>query len=123
MNFNVYPYWWECGLNEDEALLTNDSINDHKRNFFLFNNTRVVKIDPLNVNLFCTGNVFETDIVILSGNVKGNLEHLLQGLKYKKVIIDSSNSMSKAAKWLKEAAAANIPCYSVLHNGAYVCDL
>jgi competence protein ComEC len=124
MQFNIYPYWWSCGLKENECLSINPSGKAAaQKNFLLFRNTRIVRIDSSNAGHFKSGAAFETDLVVLSGNVRGNLQSLLNNIKYKKLIIDSSNSMGQSTRWLKEAEAASIPCHSVLHSGAYISDL
>lgn len=130
MLFNIHNFWWDNGLDENKATFINDSIKfkTHSesllihQNFYLFNTTRFVKIDK-SFARFNLKDTLESDFVILSDNVKGTLHGLVSNLKFKKIIIDSSNSMAKANEWLKEADEMGASCFSVLQQGAFVLDL
>ncbi len=63
------------------------------------------------------------DYIILTGNVFVSLADLKDKYDFKSIIIDSSNSYSSNRRWMNESSANNIPCYSVIDNGAFCLSL
>src|SRR5207237_4431246 len=81
------------------------------RKILNFNNTALLNYSAEKIKL---------DFIILSDNLKVSLYDLTKKFDTHQIIIDSSNSYYKASKWLKEAEALHISCYSVLLKGAYI---
>jgi competence protein ComEC len=124
LSFNVYQYWWDCGLDEKKAAQISDiTASDDKihcyRNFIQYENLRICAVrDSVMLGRFC--GTTEVDFLVLSNNVRTKLESLLSHFKFRFLIIDSSNSFSRSSRWMEEARNLGIPAHSVLHNGAFV---
>ncbi|MFA4853544.1 MAG: ComEC/Rec2 family competence protein, partial [Bacteroidales bacterium] len=86
--------------------------------FIQFYDKRFALVDEKNYRN-TTDNPVPVDYLIISGNIKAEIGELLDCYKPKIIIIDSSNSLWKSEKWIKECAELNIPCYSVLISGAF----
>jgi competence protein ComEC len=63
------------------------------------------------------------DYLIISGNIKTEIGELLETYKPRMIIFDSSNSLWKTEKWIKQCSELNVPCYSVQRSGAFVLSL
>jgi competence protein ComEC len=63
------------------------------------------------------------DYAVITGNPRGRLRDLIGPYHTRMIVIDASNSRSKAERWRKEAVSMGIPCWSVPHDGAWVLDL
>lgn len=129
MLFNVLHYWWDCGLDEKNiaTISTKDGrINSPNSKLIMHKNFLTIgdkNIFVLNDSvLISTNNSFPVDVdyLVLSKNLKINLKQLVKKFHFRQLIIDSSNSMYHAEKWMKEAKQLGITCYSVLHGGAFV---
>jgi len=125
--FNVYHYWWDCGHNEYDAReLNNPSLCQPGctlyKSFLLYENYTIAVVkDSAMLRKNCGKTV--VDFLILSNNVKTKIVNLVNHFKFKHIIIDSSNSMSRASRWMDEARRLGIEAYSVQHRGAFVCHL
>lgn len=60
------------------------------------------------------------DYLIIGNNAVRSLESLSRNLTFGYVILDSSNSMGYANRLVAEAKQMNVPCHSVLTQGAYI---
>jgi len=60
------------------------------------------------------------DYLIIGNNAVRSLESLSRNLTFGYVILDSSNSTGYASRLLAEARQMNVPCHSVLTQGAYI---
>jgi competence protein ComEC len=69
----------------------------------------------------CPQNV-SLDYIVLGNNSIRNIQ-AISSLKYKKLILDSSNSFYFASRMLKEAKQESVDVHSVLHQGAFVTKL
>lgn len=85
----------------------------------VWNGLRVLQLDdgsfsvPLN---------FEVDYVVAGGNAIRDLKPI-KALKFRKLILDSSNSFYFAKRLLENARAEGIPIHSVQHQGAFIVNL
>lgn len=61
----------------------------------------------------------EIDYIVAGSNVMRSVD-AVKGLKFKKLILDSSNSFYFAERLLKDALAEGIPIHSVQHHGAFI---
>ncbi len=61
----------------------------------------------------------EVDVVIISNNSVKNLDVLLGKIKFKKIVIDSSNTFYIANRLVSQANKLNVNVFSVLHEGAF----
>lgn len=64
----------------------------------------------------------QVDYVVLGGNAIRKVE-LLKSIKFRKLILDSSNSFYFAERLLKDALAAEVEVHSVPHHGAFIAKL
>jgi competence protein ComEC len=62
------------------------------------------------------------DYVLLSKNARYNAK-ALSGVKFRKLILDSSNSFYFADRFLNDAQANGLAVHSVLHHGAFIAKL
>ncbi len=130
MMFNVIHYWWDCGVNEDRistVLLGNKKGNHlqndqflYFKNFLRFNDKTVLILNDTNLMKKRISFPLELDYLVLSKNMKVHLKELASKFHFKQLIIDSSNSLSRADRWIKEAEQLGIACYSVQRKGAFV---
>ena len=130
MAFNVLPYWWERGVDEENVSII--KVEQLLRTFKKNRTTMVYKtflqsggksIFVLNdIDLLTTHSAtpLSIDYLILSGNIRINMMDLLRKFRFKQLILDSSNSTYRTERWLKEASELGIPCYSVQHSGAFI---
>jgi competence protein ComEC len=127
MLFNVYHYWWDCGLDENKVTTIHDgAIPRGKilsyRNFIQYENFKIVRVSDTVMLTNADGKI-EVDFLILSQNVKARLKSVLKHFTCRFLVIDSSNSLSRSSGWMKESKELGIPAYSVLSQGAFVFNL
>jgi competence protein ComEC len=65
----------------------------------------------------------EVDYLVLSGNGRWELHDLPMHIRFKNLIIDSSNKYYLAEKWKKEALEKGWTVYSIPHEGAKTLEL
>ena len=129
MLFSVYHHWWERGINEDKVTCCNDSTNTcfqynsiaFKKQFIEFAGNKILHLNSpslLNYN----SQQMKFDFIILSNNLRTSLKDVIKKFSAKQIIIDSSNSLYKASKWMEEAKQLRVPCYSVMKSGAFIFD-
>jgi competence protein ComEC len=119
--------WCGLHLKEPENIyqnkLSDQKFSFNKNSFFIsgrfiqFCNKRFAFADKNNFRN-TSDNPVPVDYLIISDNIKVEIGELLDCYKPKMVIIDSSNSLWKSEKWIKECAELKVPCYSVLKLGA-----
>jgi competence protein ComEC len=129
MKFNVYNYWWDCGLDEDHVLkitkaekqtgLKNSKVLFDK-NFFMFGDKRILVLNEASVLKKSISVYFDVDYLIFSQNLKIKIADLIKKIHFKQLIIDSSNSLSRTDRWMTEAKLLGVDCYSVQRSGAFV---
>lgn len=85
----------------------------------VWNGLKILQIEQKN---FAVPDNLQVDYVLLGGNAIYNTKSLA-GMKFQKLILDSSNSFYFAERILKDAAAAGIPVHSVQHQGAFIAKL
>ena len=120
--------WCGMQLKEPENIcekkLSNLKFTFNKNSLFIsgrfiqFYDKRFALVDEKNYRNTTDDPVY-VDYLIISGNIKAEIGELLDSFKPKMIIIDSSNSLRKSEKWIKECAELNIPCYSVVKSGAF----
>lgn len=127
MQFNIYQYWWDCGLKENNAIPISADGSVCNSCYCYKGFIRYGKLDIACVS--DTGMVAENmgkiqvDFLVISGNLRKKLCNILKHISCRQLIIDSSNSGYRAAKWLDEAKQLGVEAYSVPHQGAFVYDL
>ncbi len=121
MMFNIVHYWWDCGLDENDVVINPGDVSRFflRRNFLVFQNKTILLLNDAsllkkNIPVPCV------DYLILSKNLKVKLEEVVKKVKFKQLIIDSSNSLSRTDRWITEAKQLGVDCYSVQHSGAFV---
>ncbi|MEO8086162.1 MAG: ComEC/Rec2 family competence protein [Bacteroidota bacterium] len=127
MLFNIYHYWWDCGMDESKVTSIQDSTAHqgnycYYRDFLKYGNFRIAFVSDTNLLYKFTGKT-EVDFLILSSNVKTKLKNLSEHFVFKHLIIDSSNSPRKAERLVNEAKKVGVSAYSVPHEGAFVYHL
>jgi competence protein ComEC len=89
-----------------------------KRNIVQFFGKRIALVNENNFREV-SEKPLQIDYLVISGNIKTDIEELLDSYHPKLIIIDSSNSSWKSEKWIKECDALDMPCYAVVKSGAY----
>ncbi|MEI8052945.1 MAG: ComEC/Rec2 family competence protein [Bacteroidota bacterium] len=87
-----------------------------------FYNTKIVIVDSTTQLNSDTVN-YNTDIAILSNNPKININTIAQKFHPHCIIFDASNSLWKIEKLKKECEALNLPCFSIVEQGAFVLNI
>jgi len=125
MIFNIYPYWWICGLDERkfEVIRKNRSDKEYLScgNFIQYGETKIVFVNEVLKPDSTT--IIPVDIVMISNNSKIKLKELIKIYHFRKIVVDSSNSLKTASRLIQEANELGIEIYSVLHQGAFVYNL
>ncbi len=85
----------------------------------VWNGTRILQLEN---RKFVIPDKLLVDYVLIGKNAIYDLEKL-HSLKFKKLILDSSNSFYFAEQILRAARAAGIDVYSVQHHGAFIAKL
>jgi competence protein ComEC len=130
MMFNIIHYWWDCGLRENDVSVISTGSNTFKngscrmmslhKNFLKFHDKRMMLLDDYQqINSIDTVPT-EIDFLVLSKNPKIHLKELAKKMRFKQLIIDSSNSFRQAERWQNEAKQLGLNIYSVQHSGAYI---
>lgn len=81
-----------------------------------------LKILQLTKKDFSLPDNIQVDYVVLGGNAVRNVQ-ALKSIKFRKLILDSSNSFYFAERILKDAEAARVEVHSVPHQGAFIAKL
>jgi competence protein ComEC len=89
-----------------------------KGNIIQFYDKRLGFVDDRNFR-YATDAPIAVDYLVISGNIKADIEELLESYQPKMIIFDSSNSLKKTEKWSEECEALNVPYYAVLKSGAF----
>lgn len=85
----------------------------------VWNDLRILQIEDKNIRL---PDNLAVDYVVLSKNALYSTK-ALAGVKFSKLILDSSNSFYFADRLLNDAQANGIVAHSVLHHGAFIAKL
>jgi competence protein ComEC len=91
-----------------------DFVQFYEKKFAFVNKYNFKKDNNIRLNI---------DYLIISDNVKINLNEIVNLYNPKLIIFDSSNKIWKTEKWIKECKEKNLPFYSVLKSGALVLDI
>lgn len=126
MQFNVYGHWWDCGLNENNKTWMCDSNQTAGKvvtykNFILYRDRKILIVR--NPELMKHSARLKVDVLILSGNVRISLRQLIRRFRFSFLVIDSSNTASRAKRWTEEAKLLGIRVHSILNEGAFVWNL
>ncbi|MDO8992746.1 MAG: hypothetical protein Q7U83_06770, partial [Daejeonella sp.] len=70
-----------------------------------------------------SGERLKVDILVLSHNPVQKLADINAIVKFKKVLIDPTNSEYKIKSWLSEAAKLNVSAYVLKKSPAYIIKL
>lgn len=97
---------------EDKALFV-------RSNIVQFNKKRLAIVSELNF-LDVADTPLSVDYLLVSRNLRADIEELLDIYKPGLIIFDASNSLKKTEKWIAECSKLGIPCYSVVKSGAFV---
>lgn len=82
----------------------------------VWNGLKILQVEKSN---FVAPENLSVDYLLIGGNAVYSTK-LIQTIKFKKLILDSSNSFYFAERLLKDAQAHGIPVYSVQHQGAFI---
>jgi competence protein ComEC len=108
-----------------DLFLRNDNLYI-KDNFIQFYDKRIAIINNENYTKYALQNMqykIHIDYLILSDNIKTDINNLMASFDAKQIIFDSSNSTWKINKWIDECKKLNTNYYSVPHSGAFILDL
>jgi competence protein ComEC len=90
--------------------------------FYLFNNRRMAILDDLQVTQ-TSSEPLKVDYLVLSGNIKGNLQELLNLYEPGCIIMDNKFPYRRSLQWIADAKAAGIEIHSVKQDGAFIADI
>jgi len=126
--YHVKNDWIDKGIKNGQVIgldtiNTNyTSINDLKLlikpPYFQYYNTKIAIIDDT-FKSFESKNKLTLDLIVWSKNNAISLHEILKTFRFKKLIIDSSNSDYTNTRLKNEATSLNIPYWSVIDSGAY----
>jgi competence protein ComEC len=88
--------------------------------FFLLGKTTVLWIDQRHHDLPQNSTA---DYLIIGNDAVPSLNQLQNKVRFRKLILDSSNSRNYAARLVKEAGSKNITVHSVVSEGAFVVNM
>jgi competence protein ComEC len=125
LDFHTGNFMDKLGVNSDTRLwIKTIQFDDPARGVFSekgyiqFLDKRIAVIDRPEAAI----QKLKVDYLVISGNPKLKIAEILECYNTGMIIIDASNSKYKAEKWLKECRKLKMPCWSVLHNGAFVTE-
>lgn len=94
----------------------------HSQNILI--EKRIIQLKNKRVFIYDKALTFEsnlmTDILLIRNNVNANLESIQRTIKFKKLLIDGSNSDKNIKTYTEEAEKLSIPFYVLKNNFAYV---
>jgi len=130
MMFHIIHNRWALGMDSSNIIYAHNPFfkNENlfvKNNFIQFYDKRILVLKN-KLTSFQPGNTglkLKLDYLILSGNKYQKIEYLKNYFDFKLLIIDSSNSMWRAEKLVKDCRESHVNYYSVQHNGAFVADI
>ena len=120
IRFHIRPNRIATGVG---AIHVNDSLFMKTLNgihCFNFNKRKVLLVNQKNSNL---PDKVNTDYLIIGNNAVSSLDKICDKIKFRQLILDSSNSSAYSQRMVKEARAKNISIYSVLNQGAFIVTL
>ena len=119
IRFHIRPNRIASGVGE---VRVNDSISliaMKDMRYFAFKNTKVLVLDKQKSEV--PQHVI-ADYLIISNNAVSSLDKI-QGVRFKQLILDSSNSLKYSARIVAEAKSKNVLIHSVLMQGAFHTNL
>lgn len=130
IDYHIENNWSNLGINNQNIInISKDSIFGlHKSNNFIkykdfvqFYNIRIVIISKRNYKLKSKYKI-KVDYVLITENVKINIEDLVLNYNFNKIIVDASNSMYKTNRLKEEAKKRSIEIYTINRNFAFLFD-
>ena len=91
-------------------------------NYLCFAGKRILIFDRLHPPRNLINNA-EADIVIITQNIRTNMDEILSRCTPGIVVADASNSPDKAALWEEECKQAGVSYHNTHRNGAFVADM
>lgn len=137
LTFHLKNNWIRAGLDKEKVVSVKElnktinlktlyTINNTRlfvrQNFISFYHHRIYYINDNSIKEFNPDKKVDVDYVIISNNARIKLSDIVKRLKFKTIIIDSSNSNYKTDNWLNEALEAGINTFSVRDKGAFYLD-
>ncbi len=137
LTFHLKNNWIKAGLDKEKVVSVKElyksinlktlyTINNTRlfvrQNFISFYNTRIFFLNDKSLLKDIPSKKIDIDFIILSNNTKVKLSEITKYLKFKTIIIDSSNSNYQTDNWLKEAINLGIKVYPVRDKGAFTTD-
>lgn len=136
IEFSAKNNWLKKGLDKEkyvnlssggESILSNISKIDNrsiffKKKFIAYDGLRIFVLDDSFRPLICDESFekIKLDFIILSNNPDLKLEEIALYFDFKKIIVDSSNSMKSIEKWLTQNVEAKYNMHVVKSDGAYI---
>lgn len=120
VRFHIRPNRLRNGVGQiSDGKIQSFSVRLEGCRLVVWNGLRILQLEDRNFKIPLN---FEVDYVIAGTNAVRDLEPI-KALKFKKLILDSSNSFYFAERLLKDALAEGIPIHSVQHHGAFIVKL
>jgi competence protein ComEC len=122
IRYHLQPYWIQSGTKDFYSSRIDSSMNAMHPGFrcFLWNKQRILCIEQPKADL---PNVIETDYLMIGNNAIGSIVDLKGKIRFKQLILLSSNTNRFTDRIIQEAADNKILLYSVRKNGALILNL
>lgn len=129
MSFNIRPYWWQQGLEDETVLPNTDTFEVNKSSLYInngfiqFQDKRIALVNAESNIRNLNNKKLKVDLVILSHNPRLTIQELQTIFEAKEIIFDSSNSIYRCKQWEEDCNSMGIKCHSVLKEGAYIASI
>src|SRR5260221_3783352 len=122
LRFHIRPNRMLSGVEDDRVHVSDPSLlkTFSGFRFFLFGKTTVLWIDKIQCDIPTNG---AADYLVIGNDAVVSLDRIRFKIKFKELILDSSNSQKYGARIVKEAETNHIPAHSVVSQGAFVVNI
>jgi competence protein ComEC len=128
IGFNLKGHWTRAGLSHNPYRFGMDEdVSNHpfiykKRHKIVFGNSSIAIWDGQNP---CqpSDNPFQVNLMIITGNIRENLQHLLSCYEFNQLVIDPTVPPWQLRAWANALQKAAMPFHDVRNQGAYMLEL
>jgi competence protein ComEC len=125
LEFSAKNIWLRKNAREPELINLNNNKQYKTKNLWIHKNflfiggKKILRLSSDKLNNYSVTKKLEVDYLIISQDAEVNMEKLCKLLKFKIVIIDSSNSYYFRKRLIKKLVKHDLPYYSVAEQGAF----
>lgn len=135
--YSVKNNWLELGLENEKIIDLNRSNSQflfsnlltldnqrvfNKHSFYSFYDKTILLINDDRFLNMSSEDKFSVDYIILSKNVKTDINKIIGLFNFKKLIIDSSNSNWITENWVEQCISNNIDYIDIAKDGAFILE-